>query len=111
MKYDCNYFVAVNWLNNHRILCNNINEIDEDLNYRFEYYNEESDTYIDIYQYYLTDCTERDVEFLEKHFDLLFCYSEKLDVYILCVDHYGTSWDYVYCETDLENAQRELGQR
>lgn len=45
-----------------------------------------------------------------EHFNLLFVYSPKLDLYVLCVDHYGTSWDYVVCITDLENAKRELGE-
>ena len=33
-----------------------------------------------------------------------------LDCYILCVNHYGTSWDYVYCDTTNEYAKRELGE-
>ena len=28
---------------------------------------------------------------------------------MLCVDNYGTAWDYVYHETDLENAQAKQG--
>jgi hypothetical protein len=39
-----------------------------------------------------------------------YLYSDLLDLYILCVDHYGTSWDYVYCETTNEHAARELGE-
>jgi hypothetical protein len=64
----------------------------------------------DIYQWYLTDCSESDVEYLEKTFGLLFTYSDNLDLYILCVDHFGTSWDYVYCETSNEYAARQLGE-
>ena len=80
------------------------------MDYRFDFYNEEDGTYIDIFQFYLTSLSLSDVEFLEEHFGLLFAYSELLDVYVLCVDHYGTSWDYVTCSTDLEQAQRELGE-
>ena len=36
--------------------------------------------------------------------------SKLLEVFVLCVDHYGTSWDYVYCETTNENAARKLGE-
>lgn len=110
--YQTNYLTAVNWLGNHRILCNTIHEVEEFFfeSYRFDMFNEDGEP-IDIYSYYLTDCSERDVEFLEQHFGLKFGYSEKLDMYVLCVDHYGTSWDYVYWKTDLECAERKLGER
>lgn len=94
------YKEAVNWLHNDFVLCNNISEVDESIydNMRFSDYDEENDSYIEIYQWFITDCNESDVEYLEKHFGLLFTYSDKLDCYILCVDHFGTSWDYVACE-------------
>ena len=105
-----NYRTAVNWLNNSLILCNEIqSEPCLRENCRFDFEDEEGN-YIDIYQTYLTDCSESDVCFLEEHFKLLFSYSDKLDLYVLCVDHSGTSWDYVPCDTDLENAVRELGE-
>ena len=93
------YKEAVNWLHNSIVLCNNIPEVDESIwdNMRFDLYDED-DNMVDIYQWYITDCNESDVEYLEKHFGLLFTYSDKLDCYILCVDHYGTSWDHVACE-------------
>lgn len=102
-----NYKTAVNWLNGSLILCNDIVNIDNSVieNYRFEYYNEETDEYTEIYQYFLTSYSLDDVRFLEDHFNLLFSYSETLDLYILCVDHWGTSWDYVTCYTDLESAE------
>lgn len=110
MKYTTNYSVATQWLNPSLILCNNISEVDTFLDYRFDFYNEEEGTYIDIYQHYLTSLSASDVEYLEEHFGLLFAYSEMLDLYVLCVDHYGTAWDYVSCGTDIEQAQRELGE-
>lgn len=66
---------------------------------------------LEIFQWFLTDCSEGDVEFLRKHFGLLFTYSDKLDLYVLCVTHYGTSWDYVEWETDLPQAKRGLGEK
>lgn len=36
---------------------------------------------------------------------------DELDKYILCVDHCGTSWDYVEWETTNELAKRELGEK
>ena len=58
----------------------------------------------DIYQWYITDASQSDVEFLEKHFKLLFSYSDMLDCFILCVNHYGTGWDYVACDVSDELA-------
>ena len=111
--YKTNYSVAVNWCNNALILCNNITEIDTSVydNMRFELFDEEDGTQKDIYQWFITDCTDDDVEYLEKTFGLLFTYSDLLDKYILCVDHFGRSWDYVECETTNELAKRELGEK
>lgn len=111
--YKTNYSVAVNWCNNALILCNNITEIDTSVydNMRFELFDEEDGTQKDIYQWFITDCTDDDVEYLEQTFGLLFTYSDLLDKYILCVDHCGTSWDYVEWETTNELAKRELGEK
>ena len=100
---ETTYLTAVNWLHNTRILCNDICNIDVLFwdNCRFEL--EEGE---EIFQFFLTNCTESDVEFLEEHFGLLFAYSELLDLYVLCVDHYGTSWDCVTCYTDIELAKK-----
>lgn len=123
-KFRTNYQVATSWLNNALILCNDITEIDNSVyeNQRFSNWinwetgeecdaDDEKATEVDIYQWYLTDCTEDAVKFLEKHFGLLFTYSDLLDLYVLCVDHFGTGWDYVEVETDLENAARKLGEK
>lgn len=91
------YNKAVKYLGNNLVLCNSIVEIEDCLDYRFSLEDENGDI-TEIFQYFLTDCSEDDVEFLEKSFNLLFAYSEKLDLFILCVDHYGTSWDYVSIE-------------
>lgn len=92
------YRIATKWLNNSYILANSIAEeegfFDE---CRFNLYDE-NDNFIDIYQYYITDASLDDVEYLEKTFGLKFSYSDKLDCFILCVDHFGTGWDYVSCE-------------
>lgn len=110
MKYGTNYKVAAHWLNNNLIMCNEIqNDMSIYDNMRFGLEDEEGHIR-DIYQYYLTDCSCSDVEYLEKTFGLLFTYSDNLDLFILCVDHFGTSWDYVYCETSNEYAARQLGE-
>ena len=85
-------------------------EVNEDCELSLFKFEDEEGNYTKIYQWFLTSYSLDDVRFLEDHFGLLFTYSEKLDLYVLCVDHYGTSWDYVHCCTDLENAVRELGE-
>lgn len=59
--YKTNYSVAVNWCNNALILCNNITEIDPSVfdNMRFELFDEEDGTQRDIYQWFITNCTEQ----------------------------------------------------
>ena len=131
--FRTNYSVAVNWFNNDFILCNEIQNLDpsifDNAHFGFFYYTDEdgnqyesesdyegeeelNENSRDIFQYYLTDCSESDVEFLEESFPyLLFTYSDLLGLYVLCVDHYGTNWYYVGTDTTLENAQREEGEK
>lgn len=87
------------------ILCNNIINIEECLYDYIEVgsiYNEEEDYYEDIYQYYIIDLSEWELEDIKEKYnnELIICYSPKLENYILCVDHFGTSWNYVL--TDIE---------
>lgn len=100
MTRQTNYYNAVHYLHNSFILCNNITEIDPSVfdNMRFNDYDEENDSYTEIYQWFLTSASESDVEWLEKSFGLLFTYSDKLDLFVLCVDHCGTLWDSVPCD-------------
>lgn len=113
MKYETNYYVATHWLHNNMVLCNEIPAVDENIwdNLRFAIMEDDDGTITEIYQWFLTDCSEDDVQWLEQHFGLLFAYSEKLDLFVLCVDHYGTAWDYVYCETDIKNAKAKQGEK
>jgi len=85
---------------NNLILCNKITEIDDLLYDNIvigEIYDEANDQYIDIYQYFIIDIDDYTIEQLKdlKCNDLIIAYSETLEQYILMVDHYGTSWDYV----------------
>lgn len=98
-EFYTSYSKAVDWLHNNYVLCNNIADIDMTVydNMRFDYYDEDGESY-EIYQWYITDASQSDVEYLEKHFGLLFTYSDMLDCFILCVDHFGTSWDYIPCQ-------------
>ena len=100
-KHYTSYKTAVTWLDGNLILCNEIPSIDASIfdEMRFDYVDEE-DNYIDIFQWFLTSYNRSDVEYLEKTFGLLFAYSNLLNLYVLCVDHFGTSWDSVPVEVN-----------
>lgn len=94
---------------NNIILCNNIVEVDEDLfdnlevgNLYKNVENEEDEQPREFYQYYLMDINDYDIEYAREHYNniVVICYSEKLDLYVLCVDHLGTSWDCVKYEVE-----------
>lgn len=53
----------------------------------------------DIYQEYII--TEGGYKFLERYTDEIVFYNEELDVYLWCVTHFGTSWDYVLTNIKL----------
>ena len=110
------------------VLCNNIIEVDpsvydnmkggyyyedEEGNERTaeEYNNDESGTieekYADIYQYYLCNIGQWEAEQLEK-MGIITSYSDVLDCDVLCVDHFGTSWDYVLTDVPLFDTYDEL---
>ena len=73
--------------------------------------SEDTHEYEEIFQWFLTDCSEFDVKYLREHFGLLFTFSDLLDCYVLCVTHYGTSWDYVEWVTDNANPERKQGEK
>lgn len=56
-------------------------------------YDEEDDYYYDIYQYYILD--DSDAERLIEHTNEIIYYNSKLDMYLLGVTHWGTSWECV----------------
>lgn len=69
------------------------------------------DDQVEIYQWYITDCSKWDMEYLRDTFGLLFTYSDMLDCYILCVTHFGTGWDYVDWYTTNPNAECKCGEK
>lgn len=95
IKMYTDYATAVKWCNNNMVLLNNICEIDQSF---FEdnseiFAEDEEGNLPEYYQYFITDCSQSDVEYLQKTFDgLVFGFSELLDAYILCVGHFGTAW-------------------
>ena len=63
-------------------------------------YDEENDTYTEIYQFYIID--ETGVRILTEHTNEIIYYCEELDLYVWCVDHWGTSWDYVLTDIEID---------
>lgn len=56
-------------------------------------YDEENDYYLDVYQYYIID--ENDAERLKNNTHELIYYNNELDMYLLGVTHFGSSWRIV----------------
>lgn len=84
------------------VLCNDIVDIEDYIDAQlYDNYDLglEEGEYLEIYQYYLCNLNEFEEETL-REWGILLAYSNKLNVDILCVDHFGTSWDYVM--TDVE---------
>ena len=106
------YYTAVHWLGNAFILCNEIVKNDESVIENIEYPewtngDEAEEDRIEIFQWFLTDMNEEDKEWMQENFpDLIFSYSDKLDLWILCVDHFGTMWKGVPTTTNCENAAK-----
>ena len=93
------YRRLINRISNNIWLFNNAPKLSE---YDFEFeigndYDEETGEYIDFYQYYLIDINPYMIEKLQKLKcnDIVIAWSEKLEEYVLMVDHFGSSWDYV----------------
>ena len=97
--FYCDYKTAVHWRHNSIIQFEEIWNLDDEF---YENIPEVLDG--DIYQTFMTDCSDGDVEYLKERFpELIFGYSFKFEKWFLCVDHYGTAWDWV----ELEIAKRK----
>ena len=62
------------------------------------YYDEETDSFTDIYQLFIVD--SQGAEILEECNEIVY-YNEELDMYVWGVTHYGTSWDYVLTDVPI----------
>lgn len=104
-----NYKLLTDFLFTDMILCNDIlNANDNYFHCQLECGNDED---IDFYQYYIVNidnwrleqyvnyCKQVDIE------PLTIYYLDNLDIYILAVDHFGTSWDYVYTDIKIERKE------
>ena len=99
-KMYTDYATASSWGGINLILCNNLPEIDPECagDAYSTLYDEENDEYPEIFQWYLTDLSEWSKNWQEKTFDIKYVYSSVLDLYVMPVTHWGTSWTAVSCE-------------
>ena len=56
-------------------------------------YDEDTDSYAEIFQYYII--SGNGAEILQLFTDEIVFYNEELDMYVWGVTHFGTGWDYV----------------
>lgn len=56
-------------------------------------YDEENEEYYEVYQYFIIGAN--DAERIAEYTNEIVYYNDELDIYLLGVCHWGTSWDYV----------------
>ena len=88
------------------VLCNNIVDIDDSV---YDNMMECGEDIPEIYQYYICNLSGYNREQLQKA-GVILSYSDMLDNDIICVDHFGTSWDYVLTDVKLFDTYEELKQ-
>ena len=91
------------------VLCNNIIGIDSSVYDNMEYETENEEDYPEIYQYFICNLSDWEKEQAKKA-GLILSYSDMLECDVLCVDHLGTSWDYVLTDVRLFDTYEELKQ-
>ena len=87
------------------ILCNDITAVDESIYDNLEWQPDEEDSddweWPEIYQFYLVNTDNYFFEEYKENF--MMSYSDKLGLWVLCVDHFGTSWKYISTEIKIED--------
>ena len=63
-------------------------------------YNEEEDNYTDMFQYFII--SSQGAKLLQQYTDETVYYIDYLDMYIWAITHYGTSWEYVLTDIEIE---------
>ena len=124
------YRTIIDYFCGNIVLCNNIVSVDVSIyenmnNNGLYYYNTETNEeatqedynndekgiieveYPEIYQYFICNLTDYNKEQLEKA-GVILSYSNMLECDILCVEHWGTSWDYVLTNVKLFDTYEDL---
>lgn len=66
-------------------------------------YDEETDSYADVYQEYIVN--SRGAEWLKENTDELVWYNDTLDLEVWGITHWGTGWDYVLTDVKLHECE------
>lgn len=61
----------------------------------------ETGDYVEIFQYFII--SELGYEILQEWTDEIVYYSEQLNMYVWGVCHWGTSWDYVLTDIEIDS--------
>lgn len=101
------YKTIVDYFIGDLVLCNNIVNIDESVYDNMEYETENEEDYPEIYQYFICNLSDWEKEQAKKA-GLILSYSDMLECDVLCVNHCGTSWDYVLTDVKLFDTYEEL---
>lgn len=101
------YKTIVDYFIGDLVLCNNIVNIDESVYDNMEYETENEEDYPEIYQYFLCNLNQWEIEQAKKA-GLILSYSDMLECDVLCVNHCGTSWDYVLTDVKLFDNYEDL---
>lgn len=72
----------------------------EELEEQIRELEEEQDIYPEIYQYYIV--SDYGARLLKEETNEIVFYNETLDMYLWGVTHYGTSWDYVLTDIEID---------
>lgn len=107
-----NFKTLIDFLFTDKVLCN---KIDENIDYWLvEIGSSQEITTADIFQFYIVDIDswrcEQYKKYLENHEEessFILCYDTKLEVYILGITHFGTSWDCVPTSIKIERDSEE----
>lgn len=104
------YRTLVNRFVDNLVLCNNILNLDEFLFDNIVIGEISENT--EIYQAYIIDIANYNIKYLQENLentnDIIIAYSDMLDCYVLLVDHFGTSWDYVPTDIKLTDDLDEI---
>ena len=101
MKFK-NYLEQIEHLTTNRVLFNNIVEVEGfheefyeslEMNYRPHLSEEEfEELFEEVFQYFVVSLSG---SYTQEHVNAGIVFIESLNVYVLCVCHFGTAWEYV----------------
>lgn len=110
-----NFKTLTSFLFTDMVLCNNITKDYEYFTAELgDDYDEETGESVEVYQYFIVDYDnwrmeqyQKWLEENEKESDIILYYDNRLEVYVLGVTHFGTSWDCVPTSIEIK---KEVGE-